>query len=178
MNVFILCTGRCGSTTFIKACQHIINYSAAHESRIHEIGAKRLAYPQNHIEADNRLSWFLGRLEKKYGNRAVYVHLRRDIEATARSFAKRWSFGIMRAYRDGILLGGPDDPDILEMCRDYCHSVTSNIEAFLKDKSNKLVVDLETAQEDFAGFWDMIAAEGDLEAACREWSVAYNKSRE
>ncbi|MEJ1383421.1 MAG: hypothetical protein RPV21_03475, partial [Candidatus Sedimenticola sp. (ex Thyasira tokunagai)] len=67
MNIFILNTGRCGSTTFIEACRHITNYSAAHESRIQLIGDRRLAYPQNHIEADNRLSWLLGRLEHTYG---------------------------------------------------------------------------------------------------------------
>ena len=33
-NVFVLCTGRCGSTTFTQACQHIQNYTASHESKI------------------------------------------------------------------------------------------------------------------------------------------------
>lgn len=65
-NVFVLCTGRCGSTTlFAQACQHIENYTASHESKIFLLGDKRLEYSQNHIEVDNRLSWFLGSLEKK-----------------------------------------------------------------------------------------------------------------
>lgn len=29
MNVFVLCTGRCGSMTFARACGHIRNFSAA-----------------------------------------------------------------------------------------------------------------------------------------------------
>lgn len=66
MNIFILSTGRCGSTTFIQSCQHITNFSSAHESNIHKIGTDRIVYPQNHIESDNRLSWFLGRLEEHY----------------------------------------------------------------------------------------------------------------
>ena len=65
MNIFILNTGRCGSTTFIKACEHIKNYTCAHESLLTEIGAQRFNYPQDHIEADNRLSWLLGRLDEK-----------------------------------------------------------------------------------------------------------------
>ena len=32
MRVFVLCTGRSGSTTFVRACQHIDNYTASHES--------------------------------------------------------------------------------------------------------------------------------------------------
>ena len=57
MNIFVLCTGRCGSMTFTKACGHIDNFSSAHESRCGRLGNERLAYPENHIEVDNRLSW-------------------------------------------------------------------------------------------------------------------------
>jgi hypothetical protein len=32
MHIFILNTGRCGSTTCARACQHMTNYTAAHES--------------------------------------------------------------------------------------------------------------------------------------------------
>jgi hypothetical protein len=66
-NIFVLCTGRCGSTTFIKAAGHIRNYSAAHESRTEELGHARFAYPNFHIEADNRLSWLLGRVDTLFG---------------------------------------------------------------------------------------------------------------
>src|SRR5438132_14275765 len=106
MNVFVLCTGRCGSQTFIKACSHLSNYSSAHESRMPLLGPERLRYPINHIEADNRLSWLLGRLDKAYADEAFYVHLIRDEEAVAASFVRRYDSGIMQAYRDpGILMG-------------------------------------------------------------------------
>ena len=85
MNVFVLSTGRCGSTTFIKACSHITNYSSAHESLSTRTGKQRLNYPENHIEADNRLSWLLGRLDNTYGDDAFYVHLNRNIEDTIAS---------------------------------------------------------------------------------------------
>ncbi|MES9978612.1 MAG: hypothetical protein ABW107_07665, partial [Candidatus Thiodiazotropha sp. 6PLUC5] len=67
MNIFILNSGRCGSTTFIKACEHITNYTTGHETRAHLTGDKRIDYPDNHIEADNRLSWILGRIDNKFG---------------------------------------------------------------------------------------------------------------
>jgi len=68
MRVFILCTGRTGSTSIIEACKHISNYTADHESLAKVFGNQRLDYPDYHIEADNRLSWHLGALNKKYGD--------------------------------------------------------------------------------------------------------------
>ena len=176
MNVFILNTGRCGSTTFIQACRHISNYSAGHETNIHRIGAERLLYADNHIEADNRLSWMLGRLDRRYGDSAYYVHLRRDRDSTARSFARRMEFGIMKAYRDGILLGGEKDQAALDIAQDYIETLETNIALFLRDKKNRMDFRLEHAGEDFRIFWDSIRAEGDLESALLEWQTRHNAS--
>ena len=175
MNIFILNSGRCGSTTFIKACQYISNYTASHESRIGIPGPERLAYPDNHIEADNRLSWFLGRLDLAYGNDACYVHLKRNPEATANSFSRRSQFGIMKAYREGIyLLDNEHDDRIL--ANDYLATIDANIELFLKDKDRKMEFILEDAKTCFRNFWKLINADGDLEAALREWDVRHNRS--
>lgn len=177
MNVFILNTGRCGSTTFIRACQHITNYTAAHESLSDTIGEKRLAYPANHIEADNRLSWFLGRLDKKYNNNAIYVHLQRNREATAQSFVKRKEFGIMQAYQNGIVQNTDNkNLDAYEVALDYIDTITENINHFLADKSHKMNFLLDNAEKDFALFWVMIKAEGDFNAALKEWQLKYNAS--
>lgn len=176
MNIFILNTGRCGSTTFIQACRHIRNFSAGHETRIHCLGTERLTYPERHIEADNRLAWFLGRLDRIYGERAWYVHLSREPEATAASFARRAEFGIMQAYREGILLGGEAGQTAHDLARDYIDTVESNIALFLKDKSHRLTFHLEQAKEDFRQFWAWIGAEGDLDAALAEWDERYNAS--
>ena len=176
MNVFILNTGRCGSTTFIKACQHIDNYSAAHESCATLIGEQRLTYPDNHIEADNRLSWILGRLDGIYGDKAFYVHLKRERNSTAESFAKRNDFGIMKAYREGILMQEQENDFALELAHDYIETVESNIALFLKDKTHTLVFNLENAGQDFARFWQAINAQGNFEAALAEWKTSYNAS--
>src|SRR6478752_4229315 len=119
MNIFVLCTGRCGSTTFIKACSHISNFTSAHESRAHLIGEDRLDYPTNHIEADNRLSWLLGRLGRKYGRDAVYVHLKRNMRDTAHSFANGGGGGIIKAYKgSGIIMGSPRKCDPMAVALD------------------------------------------------------------
>ena len=176
MNVFILNTGRCGSTTFIKACQHITNFTCDHESRVTLLGDARLEYPADHIEADNRLSWFLGRLDRRYGADAIYVHLQRDRRKTAESFAERYSRGVIFAYRNAILMRLPADLDPLAVSLDYCDTVNSNIETFLKDKPLKMSFQLENARQDFERFWEYIGAQGDLDAALAEFNTRYNTS--
>lgn len=176
MNIFVLNTGRCGSTTFVKACEHISNYTAAHESLSRLIGEQRLAYPDMHIEADNRLSWMLGRLDRAYGNNAFYVHLQRDIKQTTDSFARRYDYGIMKAYREGILLEGRPEQEAEEIAIDYINTVECNIRLFLKDKTRKMNFHLDSAKDDFKIFWQNINAEGDLDAALREWDKNYNAS--
>jgi hypothetical protein len=174
MNVFILNTGRCGSLTFAKACRHITNYTSGHETRCDLTQSERLDYPDNHIEADNRLSWLLGRLDRKYGDEAVYVHLKRNREDTARSFMKRYPHSIVKAYRQAILMGSSEKP--MSLCSDFCDTVESNIELFLKDKSNRMEFRIESAAEDFPLFWEMIGAEGDMNAAIAEFGIRYNAS--
>lgn len=176
MNIFILNTGRCGSTTFIKACQHIQNYTASHESRSVFTGKQRLDYPDNHIEADNRLSWFLGGLDREYGDTAFYVHLSRNRAATAESFARREDYGIMKAYKEGILQGGTEQLSAHDLAMDYIDTVEANIILFLKDKKNKMNFSLESARDDFTLFWKAIGAEGDFESALTEWGINYNAS--
>lgn len=176
MNVFVLSTGRCGSTTFIEACRHITNFTSAHESRARVCGPDRLRYPAQHIEADNRLSWFLGRLDREYGDRAFYVHLRRNDRKTAESYQNRYHGGIMRAYAAGILMRKNTQHDRLAVCLDYCDTVNSNIECFLKDKSHTLTMTLENGKADFRVFWQQVGARGNLDAALAEWDVRHNPS--
>lgn len=178
MNVFVLCTGRCGSMTFINAAGHIKNYSAGHETRTKLLGLERFNYPTNHIEADNRLSWLLGRLESAYGDNAYYVHLKRSEIATAQSFVKRYEGGIMKAYRgNGIVMGLPENSNPMAVALDYCNTVNSNICHFLANKSQVINVSLENGKTDFEKFWQLIGAEGDIDKALAEFDVKHNASK-
>ncbi len=177
MNVFVLCTGRCGSLSFVRAASHIRNFSAAHESRCGALGPARFDYPPRHIEADNRLSWLLGRLDHHYGDAAFYVHLRRDPQAVAESFVKRMERGIMKAYRhDGILLGLAPSADPLAVAHDYVETVTRNIDAFLRHRPRVMRFDLENAEADFPEFCERIGAEVELPAALAEFAALHNAS--
>lgn len=178
-NVLVLCTGRCGSTTFAAACGHISNWSAGHETRCHLLGPDRLAYPPRHIEADNRLSWMLGRVQAAFGAKTAYVHLTRDAEAVARSYAHRAGYGIMHAYLHGMVFPppGPAAPrPVLPHARDMVATITANIEAFLSDKPHVLRLRMEAAEEEFPRFWDWIGAEGRLDLALQEWSIRHNET--
>lgn len=179
-NVFVLCTGRCGSTTFARACKFLSGWTAGHESRTHLLGPDRLAYPKSHIEADNRLSWLLGRLEATWGDRAAYVHLTRNREEVARSYAARAGQGIIRAYRADMLLNltarKPDTP-ILDVCLDYVDTVTANIESFLRRRRHVLPMRLETIRDDFDTFLGWIDAQGDLKAARAELGRRHNATK-
>lgn len=176
MNVFVLTTGRTGSTGFAMACRHISNFSAGHESRARSIGASRLDYPDNHVEVDNRLVWFLGGLDRAFPG-ARYVHLTRDSEEVARSYNRRWHQyqTIVRAWKDGVLMGGRGRP--LPICRDYVANTNENIALFVRDRPS-ITVELERIDSHFPAFWQWIGAEGDLAAAMSEWPKRHNSSAE
>lgn len=166
--VLVLCTGRCGSTTLARACAHLDGWSVAHESRTHLTGPARLDYPARHIEIDNRLSWYLGRLAREIGDRAAYVHLTRDPEAVARSFARRANQGIMRAWRQDVLIHArrrQPKTSLIEQCRDHVDTVTANIEAFLATRRHVMTMRLETIEADFDRLTGWIGATGDMAAA-------------
>jgi hypothetical protein len=178
MNVFVLTTGRSGSVTFAEACRHITNYTTGHETRVGLLGADRLAYPDRHIEVDDRLAWFLGRLEEAYGDNAFYVHLRRDEQATAASRMRRWNKPAMRAYRDGILWDVDPAVSRMDLALDLNRTVSSNIDYYLRDKTQTMGIDIETAGQTFPGFWQRIGAEGDLGAALKELEAHHHAGTE
>ena len=180
MRIFILTTGRSGSVTIIKACEHIDNYSAAHESLIYAFGQSRFNYKDNHIEADNRLSWHLGQLDKLYGNNAFYVHLKRNRDKVANSYSKRfYNRSIVDAFCEGIRSTPPEilsKEERLQACYDYVDTVDSNIESFMSDKTKTMIINLENIEDDFKEFWAKIAAKGSLENALNEFKVPHNPS--
>lgn len=166
MRVFVLNTGRCGSMTFYKACSHITNYTAGHQTR----KGLSLDYPDNHIEIDNRLSWFLGTMDKKYPD-AFYVHLVKG--DTWKSFIKRYDGGIICAFRKYIHQGLKAKPE--DVTKNYCDTVNDNIEFFLKFKSQ---MRFDFDKGDFLEFWHRIGAEGNLEKALKEFDIKHNSSEE
>lgn len=177
MNAFILCTGRCGSVTVAKALSHAQNYMVGHESRANR-PMGRLWYPNQHIEVDNRLAWFLGELDARFPE-AVWVHLTREREKVVESYTHRFNVrgGIMPAFASGILRRGPARPsERLEIARLYVDTVTTNILQFLKHQNQDKVVHMriEHPYDAFAQLWELLKAEGDFNEACAELAQYYN----
>lgn len=167
MRVFVLCTGRSGSTTFASACEHITNYSSGHETQPRRVEG-RLDYPDEHIEVDHRLSWFLGSLDRMYGDDPVYVHLTRDPDVVAESWSVRHnSGGQLPTWLDVVLYRPkPDDrSNALPGARLMVQTVTDNIELFMRDKSKVFRLDIEDPHDEFDRMWDMIGAEGNRDGA-------------
>jgi len=182
MRVFILSTGRSGSLTFAKACKHITNYTSGHESRSRRIGADRFDYPDWHIEADNRLAWFPGTLDRRFGKEAFYVHLLRERSKVVASYNRRWvrNGSLVRAYCEGILqiaLHTLNRKRREEVVGDFYDQANENIRQFLKDKDKVLTLNIEEMDQGFPRFWKKIGAEGNLELAVDTFNMTFNRSR-
>lgn len=180
MRVFVLCTGRCGSKVLTKALNHIANYTVGHETNSKQLGETRLIYPDNHIEIDNRLAWFLGRMDSLYGKDSFYIHLTRNPKEVALSYRDRWKLenGMVKMYWHGVhmksqrLRGGR----ALEACEDMITTVTSNIDHFLKDKPLKMNFPIEKTQELLPVLWKNINAQGNIKKALAELSEGRKNS--
>ena len=106
MNVFFISPGRTATTTFANACKCVEGYTSLHESQVQLLGDKRIAYPENHLEFDNRLVFFLADLTQKFAaNRGVLVIVHRDHHEVASSYNRRWSkINIMKSWSQGVHL--------------------------------------------------------------------------
>jgi hypothetical protein len=184
MNIFVLSPGRSGSQTFARACAHLTNFTAGHETRAAHIGSSRFDYPDQHIEADNRLTWMLGSLAKVYQGREVfYVDLRRDPEKVALSYLYRWNTSwfkspIIKAFAQGIVMTRRNwtKAEQPAVCRYYVQIVTDNIENFVQDKPS-MRVEIDDGGVSFKAFLHTIGAKGDLASALGTWSEVHNQSR-
>lgn len=178
VRVFGLCTGRSGSTTLAKALSHVTNYTCGHETQPRRIGG-RLEYSDQHVEVDHRLSWFLGSLDKLYGDDPVYVHLTRDPEAVAESWSVRHNRGgQMLTWLDVVLYRPERNREAsLPGARLMVETVTDNIALFLRDKTKVIRLDIDNPHEPFDQLWDMIGATGDRDAAHADLRVRHNARR-
>jgi len=182
LKVVVLCSGRTGSTTLYRACQHINNFSVGHESQVHLLSAKRFQFPDQHIEIDNRLVWQLGSLEQHIGDQAFYVYLTRERSAVKQSFINRLyqPKSIFYSYCESIKKSTPENlnsDEIAHLADDFLDSIDANIRYFLRDKNHQMEFKVENFQQDFAYFWKFINAKGDYEKALAEWSKKHNSSK-
>jgi len=154
MKVFVIGTGRCGSVTFSKACEHIEGYTAGHESHNGHVGNYR--YDDNHIEVDPRLSYSLPMLIKQNPD-ALFVHLYRNAGECIASLAKRDSLKKYAAFHFGA-----STINISHVASIYYNNTVGMIRHMLKDIIvNSMEINLATVQDQWPAFLERINAEPD-----------------
>ncbi|MBO7922675.1 hypothetical protein J5X92_10635 [Alteromonas sp. K632G] len=176
MNIFVLSAGRAASTTFARACVYIDNYSCAHESNAQMLFPQRMTYPNNHIEVDNRLVWFLPLIESYSKGETYFVYLKKDLDKIAHSYELRWGLreSIVKAFGHGILMRPKiSHLERIDICRSYTQFCEESILSFISDKRS-ITIEVDNIKEGFDQFFDDIGACGDKEAALEELSIKYN----
>jgi hypothetical protein len=181
-NVFVLGPGRCGTVTFARACEHIGGFTSGHETRARQIGEARFDYPDDHIEVDNRLSWFLGGLARRFDDDStLYVHLTRERSAVVESFERRWDSAfrasIIRAFGHGIVSRSADwsVDERRAVCGFYVDTVNQNVAEFVAGRRS-IALQLELLDEQFVPFAERIGGLVDADAALAELRVRHNSS--
>lgn len=168
MRVFVTGTGRCGTTTFAKACSHITNFTSGHESKRRGCPQAQVnEFPDNHIEVDAHLFWHMGILLDMYPE-AYWVHLRREREACVRSLMK--TSGI----KDWMRLAYVGANDLGQACADYYDSTNRMIGELLDPLSRSRTMHLEMLRDEWDDFWQWIGAEGDYGPAVAELTIKHN----
>lgn len=165
MRIFVTGTGRCGSVTFSKACQHITNYTSSHETDWRKGPASLLNYPDNHIEVSAHLVYFIPNLRKRYPD-AKWVHLIRERDRTIASLSKRC--GTEMSWFSYQWWGLKDSKQGATIFYDATNALCN---VLLPDA---MKFHLEQAADQFPIFWKWIDAEGNLNAALAEFSIKYN----
>jgi len=163
MRVFVVGTGRCGSSTFYQACKTIKNYTCGHETfagQVHDF-----EYPDNHIEVAVQNVQALALLQNKYPD-ARFVHLVREKEACIKSlleqcpeYLKAWAFQV-------FLTHGVTE----KVAMAYYHCVNK----YLTTVPNLITVRLEDLEWFWLNFVKCINAECDFEEVRKILNKKYN----
>jgi len=169
MRVFVVGTGRCGSVTFARACEHMTNFTTGHE----EVFCKpdKLVWPDQHVAVGPM--WPLVPLLRRAWPDLVLVHLiRTDVAEFIESYMTlEGSRGPTIDVWADLYVGAPiSDAERRGRCLLFHASTNELIRALGPD----LTVRLEHGRDDFARFWDHVGARGDRDGALAEWSVKHN----
>lgn len=178
-NIFVLSTGRTATTAFATASSFIPGYTAAHESRSTKPFAERLDYAPNHIEADNRLIFFLAHIEEKFGDDAYYVQLVRSPSEVSKSYSDRWhlSVSIVRAWTHGMrMIPRIKESEIEGCCRDFVDWANSTLEIFLAKQKNVFRFDVSNAEAEYLRFLTWIGVGDPPPEAVAQWKKRHNKN--
>ena len=169
MRVFVTGTGRCGTTTFSKACSIFKNLTCSHES---QSSHNNLKYKDNHIEVDPRLFWHLPNLIEKYPD-ALFIHLQRDRESCVGSLEKRPSLKNYALFTEAIIPSTYNRRESAEKYYDFC---TKFVDCILTTAKNSRKITLIPTTEVWKDFCSYVGEEEMFDVSYKYWTLKYNKS--
>lgn len=166
MRVFVVGTGRCGSTTFAEACSHATNYTSAHESKA---GTHYdLEYPDDHIEVDPPLIFQAKRLRERYPD-AKWVWLVRDeskvVDSIVENDSKMASHFAAMCWHKPDATPRPGAELLVRVMLDLCS------ELLPKDT---YILNVEDVAEKWPECWRWMGCKGSIKSSMKEWNVRYN----
>ncbi len=176
MRVFVTGTGRCGTSTFTKACQKLTNYTASHESLVGEDSIGLWQYPDNHIEVAAQLAIAIPILLDKYPG-SKWVHLIRDEKDCIESLSKEVWFSMQIFGFQWFLSRIPSDSK--KLAEAFYKTVNANIAALIPKDSLTIKISRDSykptaMREQWVELFQFINAKGDFEASLAEWQKIYN----
>lgn len=170
MRIFVVGTGRCGTSTFYHACRHATNYTVGHESRAGRIND--YCYHDNYIEVSSHLAFAVPLLmERNQGCR--FVHIIRSKAACVASMAETRE--AIKAFAFGISEGNPrHGSEYLEWAAWLYDLINANITATVQTAWNAFLFHMDYADREWEECWRFMGCEGDFEASLAEWRWKYN----
>jgi len=194
MRVFIVGTGRCGSVTFAKACEHLTNFTVEHERVFRQ--RDKLDWPDDHIAVEPSLWPLVPLLRQRYPtmllvhlmrmDRAAFIESYRTLDSPAFIGAKDYRIPESeRPPEKANWEGAPPVIDVWTAChvgrpidederRRFIGLYYDTVNAARRECRPSVTVRLEHAKEDWPEFLDRIHAEGNLAASLAEWYTKHN----
>lgn len=177
MRIFVVGTGRCGTSTFYHAACHATNYTVGHESRAGTIND--YLYPDHRIEVSSHLAFAVPVLRATHSIARIgasggcrFVHLIRELASCVSSMAAVRE--AIRSLAFGIAEGNVNTQsgkDFRRWAAWLYDLVNANIAATAADAFR---LELERAEERWLDCWEFMGCEGDFEASLAEWRWKYN----
>lgn len=169
-NVFVTGIGRCGTYSFMKACEFFTNYNTGHETP-----TSRFEYGDDWIEVSPHIRHCIREIVVKYPE-AKWIHLLREREDNVVSLMNLEEGKIMMCYRE--LRPSSIIPDTLRNTAEiYYRDENRIIEDQLKlyvPPVNQMQMKLDSIKPQWKSFMEFVGAEGSFEDSVNSWNTPYN----
>ena len=156
MRVFFISPGRTATTTLAKSFGQIKSLTSGHESNVKNRLGDRVIYPDNHVEADNRLLFFMPQLTERYGETELLVIIERNRAEIANSYRKRWwKFNLPKIFAQGILMRDVKENDD-KLVDDMVDWAYEQIHYFSKDWKNVITIKFDEIPKNLDQIFDFL----------------------